>query len=97
MNSNHALQVGLRSLILGALTAFAAACGVAPEGQGSVDEQSPAEQADPDAAPPVVREAPALPSLPAMPASVPRDNGPGGTWGGGYAPPTQPAGIHTRS
>jgi len=40
MNSNHALQIALRSLLLIAVTAGAAACGAAPEGQNTVDEKS---------------------------------------------------------
>jgi hypothetical protein len=59
MNTKHALQIALRCLILLALTAGAAACGAAPEGQNTVDEKSltspsgsePATEAtDPDAA-----------------------------------------------
>lgn len=104
MNTSHALHIiGFRSLILLALMAGAAACGASPEGPSSVDEQSPGEPSgeasDPDAAVPLRREAPAapVPSLPPDYVGVPQDNGPGSSWGGGYAPPTKGAGVHTRS
>jgi len=103
MNTNHALQIALRSLILVALTAGAAACGAAPEGQNTVDEKSPTESpvttSDPDsdaAAPASEKAAPvSRPIDPGDYVGSPSQGGPEGPSGGGYIPPQQP-GIHTR-
>ncbi len=102
MNTNHALQSGFRSLILVALTAFAAACGAAPDGQTSVDEQSPTEAptgaSDPDAGTPAPGQAASphdLPSLPGDYVQVPDPGGPSGA-SGGWSQPQKP-GPHTRS
>jgi hypothetical protein len=103
MNTNHALQFALRSLILIALTAGAAACGAAPEGQNTVDEksltESPAAPSDADAAAPSFEQA-APRQEPIDPGDyvggVPSQGGPSGPTGGGFIAPQQP-GTHTRS
>ena len=104
MNTNHALQIAVGSLILIALTAGAAACGAAPEGQNTVDEksltESPAATPDPasDAAAPSLEKA-APPTGPIDPGDYvgsPSQGGPEGPTGGGFIPSQQP-GVHTRS
>ncbi|HEX8794109.1 MAG TPA: hypothetical protein VF765_24370 [Polyangiaceae bacterium] len=102
MNSKHALQVGLRSLILVALTAFAAACGASPDGQSTVDDKSLTEPAgDPDAAAPSASVTPApsgsvtpapSASLPTHYGPVPQETPPVGPPQGGYVPPTHSPG-----
>jgi hypothetical protein len=102
MNTNHALHVTLRSLILIALTAGAAACGAAPDGQETVDEksltQSPAAPSDADAAAPSFENAAPRqePIDPRDYVGSPSQGGPSGPTGGGFIPPHQP-GTHTRS
>jgi len=104
MNTNHALQIALRSLVLMALTAGAAACGAAPEGQNTVDEKSPtassaaSSDADPDAGAPSWEKADPRtePVDPGDYVGSPSQGGPEGPTGGGYAAPQQPT-NHTKS
>ena len=104
MNTHHALQIALRSLILIALTAGAMACGAAPEGQNTVDEKSPTESpaaasdTDPDAgAPSWEKAAPRTqPVDPGDYVGSPSQGGPEGPTGGAVTAPQQPT-THTRS
>jgi hypothetical protein len=101
MNTNHALQIALRSIILIALTAGAAACGAAPEGPTTADEKSLTEPtgdaSDPDAAAPSSQPTPApSPSLPASYGPAPHPEGPGGPPSGGYIPTHAPGMPHAQ-
>jgi hypothetical protein len=103
MNTNHALQIALRSLILVTLTAGAAACGAAPEGQNTVDEksltESPTDPSDPDAAAPASGEPKTPPQQPTGPGNYEGapTNGGGPSGPGGRLIPTHPMGGDTRS